>query len=339
MKEIIEGIKKGYTGDTQKDTEYLLAQLEKYKDNQAVIKEIYKLLFELLPKDQQNKLVGNINREKFDERMVEIQELVEHKSYERALNYLDLTIEHIDKVYEDDKYVYKTFHNSFEAYYYASTREDKTKLVKNAEIDFGTYHKFRGIVLNNLNRYEEAEKDFLESFKWNPVDFEAVYEYANTLYGLKKYDEFYQYNIDAIKKSFTNYAIACGYHNLGLYYMLDDNKEKDFLAYCLISYSISFAETENAFRDLNTLCEKYNWRKELAKEEDVFKTLKENNISLAPDFELTKFLVDTAKKFMGVNDEFALYVFKLIYQLTHDEITKEYIKQGEQVIAAKKKAN
>ena len=74
MKEIIEGIKKGYTGDTQKDTEYLLSQLEKYKDNQAVLKEIYKLLFELLPKDQQDKFVGNINREKFDERMVEIQD-------------------------------------------------------------------------------------------------------------------------------------------------------------------------------------------------------------------------------------------------------------------------
>ena len=339
MKEIIESIKKGYTGDEKKDTEYLLEQLEKYKDNQPVLKEIYKLLFELLPKDVQDSFVGKINEQKFEERLDEIQELLTHGQSERALDYLDLSIQHIKKLYEDDKNVYKTFHTPFEAYYFSQNRSDKTKAVKNSKLDFGIFHKFRGLALNDLARYEEAEKDFIESFKWNDLDFEAIFGYATTLYKLNKFDEFYQFNLDTLKKCYTNNAIAHVYHNLGLYYMQKNTKNDDLLAYYLISYSISFSETEYAFRDLNTICEKYNMKKELAKDQDIFKAIKENKLPEAPDFELIKFMVNTAKKFMGVKDEFALYVFKLIYALTHDEVTLAYIKQGEQVIEAKKKAN
>ena len=339
MKEIIESIKKGYTGDNQKDTQYLLEQLEKYKDNQPVLKEIYKLLFELLPKDLQDSFIGQLNQQKFSERLDEIQELLVNGQNQRALDYLNLAIEHVKMVNEDDKFIYRTFHSPFEAYLYSKTREDNSKNIKNSELDFGIFYKYRGIALNNLSKYAEAEKDFLESFKWNNLDFEAIFGYATSLLKQNKLDEFYQFNLDTLKNSYTNNAIAHVYHNLGLYYMQKNTKNDDLLAYYLISYSISFAETENAFKDINTICEKYNLKKELAKDKDIFEALKENNIPTAPDFELIKFMVDTAKKFMGINDEFALYVFKLIYKLTHDEVTLAYIKQGEQVIAAKKNAN
>ena len=337
MKEIIEAIKKGYTGDNEKDTQYLLEQMDKYKDNQPVLKEIYKLLFELLPQDLQNNFVRNINTEKFAERLTEIQELVANKKYEKALNYLDMSIEHIDKVYEDDKYEYKTFHSPLEAYIYAKFRDDKTKIVKNAELDFGVFHKFRGIILYNLERYEEAEKEFLESFKWNNLDFEAIFAYADTLFKMGRIEEFYKYNLEKIKTCFSNYGLATIYHNLGLYYLTKGTKDDDMLAFYLICYSISFAETEYAFKDLNTICEKYKMKKELAPEDVVFRALNKRNIPLAPDPDLTKLLIDTARGFIGKNDEFALYTFKVIYSLTRDDITLQYIKAGEKAIAAKRK--
>ena len=336
MKEIIEAIKKGYTGDNEKDTQYLLAQMDKYKDNQPVVQEIYKLLFELLPQDLQNNFVSDINQKKFAERMTEIQELVANKKYEKALSYLDMSIEHIDKVYEDDKYEYKTFHSPLEAYVYAKLREDKTKIVKNAPQDFGVFHKFRGIVLHNLGRYEEAEKDFLESFKWNNLDYEAIAAYADTLYSMGRYEEFYNYNLETIKICFSNYMIATIYHNLGKYYLTKNTKDDDMLAFYLICYSISFAETDYAFKDLNTICEKYKMKKELAPEDNVYRALNKKKIPLAPDEKLTKLLIDTARGFIGVNDEFALYVFKVIYTLTRDDITLQYIKAGEKAIAAKR---
>ena len=92
MKEIIESIKKGFVGDTDTDTKYLLEQMEKYKDNPKVLKEIYLMLFELLPKDLQHTFVKNINQEKFEIRLKEIQELVKNKEYKRALEYLDMSI-------------------------------------------------------------------------------------------------------------------------------------------------------------------------------------------------------------------------------------------------------
>ena len=48
-------------------------------------------------------------------------------------------------------------------------------------------------------------------------------------------------------------------------------------------------------------------------------------------------LIGIAQRFMNVNDEFALQVYRLIYQLTHDDITLEYIKAGEKIVASKKK--
>ena len=335
MKEIIESIKNGYTGDTEKDTQYLLAQMEKYKDNQPVIREIYKLLYELLPQDIKDNFVKTINQDKFEERLHEIQDLVLNKDYKRALDYLDMAIEKIDKVYEDDKYVYMTFHNPFEAYYYATIREDKSKIIKNSTLDFGVYHKFRGIILNNLKRYEEAEADFVESLKWNPLDFETIFEYADALYQQKKYEEFYDFNIKTLKNAYTNYAIAMCYHNIGLYYMAKNTKKDDFIAYDVISYSISFAETDYAYRDLNTICEKYKMKKELAKQDDIFACLKKNKLPLSPDEELVMNLIGIAQRFMNLNDEFALQVYKLVYQLTHDEITLQYIKAGERIIQAK----
>ena len=75
--------------------------------------------------------------------------------------------------------------------------------------------------------------------------------------------------------------------------------------------------------------------KTLADEKDVRKSLKKINMEPAPDVELVSKLIKIARSFIGKNDKFALDVFKIIYELTHDEITAQYIKAGEQAIRAK----
>ncbi len=336
MKEIIDAIKNKLTDDKEANTKILLEALEKNKNNKEVCDAIFKMIYENLPENLQDNIVRNINQEKFEERLVEIQELVAHKKYEKALNYLDRSIEKIEQISEDDKYVYKTFHSPFEAYLYAKTREDKTKQIKNSELDFGVFHKFRGIILSELGRYEEAEKEFVESFKWNSLDFEAIFSYADVLYKLKKFDEYLKFNFDTLKIAHTNYQIGMCYHNIGRYYLSLGTKEGDINAYNIISFSISFDETPYAYKDLNTICEKYNMPKTLAKEKDVLKTIKKEKLPEAPDGELLRTMIDMARSFINVNDEFAVHIFKIVYNLTHDEVTKQYIKAGEQVIREKR---
>lgn len=336
MKEIIDAIKNKLTDDKEANTKILLDALDENKDNKEVCDAIFKLIYENFPKDIQNKIVRNVNQEKFEERLKEIQELVSHKKYDRALGYLDKSIEQLEQINEDDKYVYKTFHSPFEAYLYAKIREDKTKQIKNSELDFGVFHKFRGVILFELGRYEEAEKEFLESFKWNPLDFEAIFTYADTLYKLKRFDEYLKLNVDSMKKAYTNFQIAMCYHNIGRYYLSFETKDGDINAYNIISLSIAFDETPYAYKDLNTICEKYNMPKTLAKEKDVLKTMKKEKLPEAPDGELLKTMVDMARSFININDEFAVFIFKIVYNLTHDEVTKQYIKTGEQVIREKR---
>ena len=336
MKETIDAIKKRMTDDKEANTKILLEELEKNKNNKEVHNDILKMIYENLPENLQGNLVRNINQSKFEERLKEIIELITHKKYEKALNYLDMAIEKIEPVYEDDEYVYKTFHSPFEAYLYAKVLYKGDKKIKNSELDFGVYHKFRGIVLYELKRYEEAEAEFVESFKWNSLDFEAIFSYADTLYKLGKYDEFLKLNLDTIKIAYTNFHIATCYHNIGLYYMSLGTKEGDINAYNIISFSIAFEETEYAYRDLNTICEKYNMPKTIAKQKDVLKTIKKEKLPEAPDSDLLKKLVEMARSFINVNDEFAVYIFNIIYKITHDPVTKEYIKAGEAAIQAKR---
>ena len=336
MKEIIDAIKNKLTDNKEENVKILLEELEKNKNNKEVHDAIYKMIFENLPENLQGNLVRNINQSKFEERLREIQELIVHKKFEKALDYLDMSIEKIEPVYEDDEFVYKTFHSPFEAYLYGCMREDKTKAIKNSELDFGVFHKFRGIILNELGRYEEAEAEFVESLKWNSLDFEAIFSYAETLYKLEKYDEFLKLNQDTLKIAYTNYQIAKCIHNIGLYYMSKGDKESDLIAYNIISYSLAFEETDYAYRDLNIVCEKYDMPKRIAKEKDVIKAIKKVKLPEAPDGDLLKLLVGIARSFINVNDEFAVYIFRIIYNLTHDEVAKSYIKAGEAAIQAKR---
>lgn len=336
MKEICDAIEKKLTDNKEENIKFLNEQIEKNKNNKEVLNFIYKKLFENLPENLQDNLVRNINQQKFEERLKEIQELIAHKKYERALDYLDMAIDKIEKVYEDDKFIYKTFHSPFEAYLYAYRRDDKNKIIKNSELDFGVFHKFRGLILNELGRYDEAQYDFLESFKWNSMDFEAIFGYADTLYNLGFYEDYLKWNLDTLKIAYTNFSIAMCYHNIGKYYMTKKTKEDDIKAYNIISYSISFSETEYAYRDLNTICENYKMPKTIAKEKDVFKTIEKEKLPTGPDKELIIQLITIAKSFINGNDEFALFVFRIIYNLTHDEVTKQYIKAGEEAIRAKK---
>ena len=336
MKEIIESIQKKLTGKPEDDTKFILEQLEQYRDNKEICDELYKILFTLLPKDVQNNFVANVNQKMFEERITEIQELVKDGQNERALKYLDRAIEKIEKVHEDEKNKYMTFHSPFEAYFYAIQRDkNDKKFITSAVVDFGTYYKFRGIVLNNLKRFEEAEAEFVESLEWNPMDYETIFEYARCLFNLKKYDEFYDLNLATLKTAYTNYAIACCYHNLGLYYTTKGTKNDDTTAFNLISLSIIFAETDYAYKDLNTLCEKYTWKKELANEKDINSTLRKTGIPGAPSEDLLQLLIAIARRFIGVQDQFALDVFRTIYALTHDDETLKYIKAGERAMTEK----
>lgn len=340
MKEIIDSIRAKLTDDKEANTKMLLEELEKNKNNKEVVNEIYKMLYETLPEDLQNNFVKNINQEKFQERMKEIQELIADKQYDRSLKYLDMAIDKLEQIHEDDNNIYMTFHDPFTAYLYAYNREDKAemkKIIKNAPVDFGVYYKFKGLILNELKRFAEAEEAFVESLKWNPLDFETVFGYAKALYELKKYDEFLKLNRDTLDMAYMNYAIASCYHNIGKYYLTKNTKEDDIKAYNIISYSISFSETDYAYKDLDDICVKYKMPKELAKEKDVFNTLKSEDIQPGPSEKLVRQLIDIARSFIGKQDKFALQVFKVIYQLTHDEITLEYIKAGERAIAGQKK--
>ena len=68
MKEIIDSIQKKLTDDKEANTHMLLEELEKNKNNQEVVKAIYKMLYDNLPEDLQDNFVKNINQEKFHER-------------------------------------------------------------------------------------------------------------------------------------------------------------------------------------------------------------------------------------------------------------------------------
>lgn len=336
MKEIIDKIKVNLTDNVEENTKYLLGQLSIYKTNVEVSRAIYKMFFDMLPDDLRLGYLEKLNKDKFDEYLKDTQELLNAKRYEKAVEYLTDSIKYLKPVHEDDNFKYMTFHGPFEAYFYSKTNNIGDKKITRADSNYGTYYKFLGIAYKNLSKYKEAQDAFEESLAWNPLDFETIFEYIDLFYITGDYETYLKKSIETLKIAYTNYFIGLCYHNIGKYYMTKNTKEADETAYNVISYSISFSETEYAYRDLNTICEKYKWEKKLADEKDIFKAIKKIKLPEAPDDDLVRNLIEIAQSFMGVNDEFALQTFKLVYKLTHDEITAKYIEAGEKVIADKK---
>lgn len=194
VKNIMDEITAGLTGDQNHDMKYLKEQMEKYQDHEAgdqIVAECSRLLLGLAPDEVKEEFAQLMlaENQKFDDKIKEVQLNILKRNYGAALETMETMIEKYQKFEpleeNNDKYEFIDFGKNFEEDLYKSLYQPDKKVMK-LPFKFAELYYQYGMLLFDLERYEEAQKVLEKAIKWNPVNAVIAFEYAETFKALNK---------------------------------------------------------------------------------------------------------------------------------------------------------
>ena len=223
--EIMRTITAGLTGANEKDTRYLMEQMQKYKDHEMgkeIVRACGRLLYNCVPVDEKNKLDRLVTNDlvSYESVLDEARFKQHEKKYNEALNLVEGMIwklEEADLFADDQVSEYHCFNGFFEAMLYRHY-EMPDKDLRQATIPMDEIYLLQGSILIDLKRYSDAESALAKAMCWNPASARIAFELAET-YKLQGYmDCFFQLTLDTFKYAFRPKDVARCFRNLGFYF-------------------------------------------------------------------------------------------------------------------------
>lgn len=221
MKEITGGL----TGDGQKDMQYLMDQIEKYKDHEMgkeIIRACGRLIYQCVPEERKAEFGRMIQNDLLSHESVleEVRFKQHEKKYDEALALLEGMIRKIEDVnfFEDDRVSeYHCFSEFFEeALYRMRVRPEKE--LRRADDPLDQIYTQYGSLLIDLGRPEDAEAALEKALRWNPASAQIIFEYAEAAKLQGNMDAFFQRTLDAFRYAFRPKQVARCFRNLGFYF-------------------------------------------------------------------------------------------------------------------------
>lgn len=325
---VITKVFEGLTGNAEKDINYLMDQMEKYKESEnarEIIRALGRKLYEILPNDRKseiNRAIGNIS-DSVDSTLQEALFQIKLGDCIKAEEILEHLVNDFSEMFkEDDECVYMCFNNPIEHCIYDNVFKPK-KAVRNATIDFEKIYYYYGYCLSENRKTEEAIAALNQSLKYNPVSVQTIYELAEVYKVKKNFDEFLRLTKQALELSYTAGWIARGYRNLGFYYV---EIEKYEIAIALIQFSLFFENNNNATSELYYIAEKTGSLPKQLEINEIHKLLEENHIPFGANDIIIAILFEFGKYLLKQNDiDGSIFCFKNLYELTSDEKIKNIL--------------
>lgn len=325
LKQIIEHILSGLTGDYEKDLNYLKNQSDVYKTHKhsrEILQVIGQKMVEILPAELKAKLSRSISDEErhVKEQIEEAIRFISQREWTSAKETIESVIHLIEGQNQNDKESeYYSFHSALESYLFCELYKP-VKKVRQTTHDNSLIYRIYGIILMALDQVEEAVQALEVSRRWNPVDEETLFELCDAYKRKDDLDKF----IEIAKQSWacaTNAGnLARSYRNLGYYYV----EEQDYDAAIGLYYlSNSFEPNELATTELNYISKKLN--KELEKPDlnQLIALLGDKGITIGANDAVVGLALALAKRAEEKEDsETAKYYYSLVYGLTGDATVK-----------------
>ncbi len=334
--EIIDQIKSGLTGESEHDFTYLKEQMESYKNHEyakEILRECGRIFYELLPDEKKAEFEEAAKKDNFgmDEQLEKAEFYLYKKDFDKAIAAIEPLVEKLDMLTESG-----AFQNDSVSEYYCFTElfqevlqhhlSGSKKTFRNAPIPFSKVYGRYGIVLVDLKRYEEAGIALEKSLRWNPVDADIMFEYAETFKLRGNLEKFFEFTKAAFRIAYHPTAVARCYRNLGYYF--SEKKLWDVAAACIIM------STQYVPNDMNAQSELYyieHMSGEKIKEptlEDFEKYAMDYGFPNGADDDILGLAVQFGKHFLEEgNNDLAQYFLTIFYELTEDEQVKEILKQ------------
>ena len=383
--EIISQIKRNLSGNPDLDRDYLISQLDYYKNHESayeIIKEISRLIWQSLDFFHEEESITS-KKTNVSRMLDEVIPLIENKERDLALEKLDSFMSHFEDKYESKsdhkesdlksnrsiaeiqymRYEENKLSRAPRSYQTYPKKEDKRvnwrkevkinriKNVKKDEAIEKEYHSFLnpleeilfyqyiglnhelayipfneplfdlyyiyGTLLLENDDYAKAEEYLLKALRINPVSSKTILSLADIYKSnTRTYNRFFLYNVDALKFAYRKEDIARAYRNFGFFYIEENQMD---IAAVFYDYSLNYDFNRQAFRELEYI--KSRGIDTEIEARDAERIIESKSIQVG----VNPFILDTLRIICAdlenkKNDVGALYFYRILYDLTKDNL-------------------
>ena len=324
--EIMRDIASGLTGDKEKDLQYLMEQMEKYKDHELGkenIRTCGRLISGMLPEEKVNEFADAFEKDnaEIENELDDLFSTLQSGDYNLALDKVEKLVENAEELisagmYQNDSVSdYFCFINPMQELLYGYRHRDSEKDIRPSNFPFATVYFFYGNILFKLGRYTEANVALEKAKRWNPMDADIAFEYAETYKAMGDIETFFDYTIEIFNFAYKSEDLARCYRNLG-YYFIEKKMWQEAIA--CEDYSLNF--------DSNT----EHLEIKPAPIETMKKFSRKYGFPLEPNEDVVGLAIAYGENSAeNGNDEFAKYFLNIAYDLTHFDEVKQLLDELE----------
>ena len=332
--DIIKEIKAGLTGDESKDTEYLMAQSEKYREHKyakEILRECGRMIYEIVPDAKKANLDKIVNEQNAEYRTRLNNAIKAHREgrLDESQKIIEQLIKEIEDMnwYQDDTInEYHHFNEFLEEALYKEYNKLK-KIIRQPDFPLEKIYFEYGSLLIDLKRPADAEKALATAMKWNPADVAIALEHSESLKCQGKFEDYFEESKKAFKYAFRPKDLAHCYRNVGFYF---SEKEIWMEAACCYAMSLQFdKESQIALSELQYIYQRAGQEVVDSVNADYMKeTCKKYGFSFGPDVDVLGIAFAYGEQFAKEGEkEGAKYCFQIVYDLTGDKVVEKKIKE------------
>ena len=218
---------------------------------------------------------------------------------------------------------YHSFSEPFDYMLYDYLNESAQKS-KNIAENFALLYKTYGDLLLDSGLFEEAASAFSKSMRWNPIDSDAAFSYAEACRQGGDYDRFRDITIEALNKAYRPLCLARGYRNLGeSFYHAEQYKEAAGCYILSLDYDPDSMEAQSALDAIRREAGPDFREPEV---EEMLTISGDNGFLIGANPDIVNLAMAYAKQAEeGGSPETARYLLRIVYDLMEDEHIKTMI--------------
>jgi hypothetical protein len=249
--EIIKEITKKLTGDGEKDSKYLMEQIEKYRYHEygiEILKALHRMLYGILPEEAKAELSTILKKDNTYIQVIlnEVKSKLAEHNLEEAEKLILEILPNENVFYPDKLTEYYDFKNSLEwAYFMARNRPAKEIYL--SPISYNDVFMTYAYLLVEKEDYNKAIQIIDAGLRMNPLNIDLMFEKGSIFRTHKKFDETFQIALKCFEIAYRKPHIARCYRDFGYYFI--ENKDCD-AAICCYLLSDSWDKNDKAKSEL-----------------------------------------------------------------------------------------
>lgn len=239
---ILNEIKNNLTGEPAADVMYLMSQIDAYREDKELVRELGALMYSVLPQQSQNELSGIVSGYDTPKRLVEdAEDAYAEGDMEEAVSILeealDMGLSLQEKAAAEDKNVtYKWFDSVIDRYIYLNLI-DRDAVIRQPSLNFSRIYYLLGCAYIQLGRNDEGEDALKKAVEWNPLCFDARCELIALYRSTHRLAQMKDDITDMLKYVYRPSYMAFCYGELGHYYIKLTKYE---IGFAMISFALEF---------------------------------------------------------------------------------------------------